>query len=311
MAFEKFWQEKAKHDAEHPVEMVRIVPSQSPTFNRSVLLQNIYNVPTMSDVELRKFILHNFNNILNNVFFNGNESGNYLMCFTDARFLDAFIDVIQMPENTFMDEHVMVKLNTICYSYFILPDNNKDYGVTERLMRIANIINRSGIAYLLGLGLTNNIALMLLVARHSNFDINVVVKRVDFIIITQPKELMTQQMITEIFKYLYNTMEDWIRVFPCIMMDVLVEYNEADPKTYWVTDDIQEVDSTLSLSALEILDNLPSRQIRKTLVNYAEGYSMVNSNKNIRFSMRRLSDDYQHINDVIYSMIETENIYVP
>jgi hypothetical protein len=91
---------------------------------------------------------------------------------------------------------------------------------------------------------------------------------------------------------------------------VLPNYREDDQSTWWVTDEVSEVDSTMSLSALEILDNLPTEIIRSTLINYAEGYAIIGGNKPIRFSMRRLSDDYYRINNVILQL-ESEGIYVP
>ena len=115
------------------------------------------------------------------------------------------------------------------------------------------------------------------------------VKRVDFIIITQPKELMSEKMIEEIFKILYNVMDDFHRIFPYIMMDILPEYDENNPNTFWVTDDIQEVNSTLNLAILNIIDNLPSQTIRGIILNYSEAMSMIYKNQTVRFSLRKKS----------------------
>jgi hypothetical protein len=261
----------------------------------------------MGDADLLRFINSNFNNILKNVF-NGGNISKHVKCFQDVRFLDAFINI--MVQRQFFDTDEIVYINTICYHYLTIPYDMRDPHVVDRMMKMSGIVNRGGIPRLLGLGLSDNLASLLLIARYSDTNLSVVVRRVNFIIITQPPEIMSQKMISEIFKILYNVMEDWSRVFPYIMTDVLPNYREDDQSTWWVTDEVSEVDSTMSLSALEILDNLPTEIIRSTLINYAEGYAIIGGNKPIRFSMRRLSDDYYRINNVILQL-ESEGIYVP
>ena len=306
--FEKYWAEKELYDKNNKVEMVKIIPQNSPMFNRSVFMQTIDNIPQMSDVELRKFINQYFGSILNNTFF-GRDNNKYIACFADARFLDAFIDVIVTMQ--YFEKDIIVKCNTICYHYLTLPEHAKDPKIIGRMLRMSSIINRTGLPRLLGLGLSDNLASMILIARYSDLDLNICVKRVDFIIITQPKELMTQKMITEIFKNLFDVMTDFNRIFPYFMLDIVPDYNENDESTWWFTDEIDEVNSTMNLAVLDILDNLPTPIIRSTLINYAEGYRIVNSNRMVRFSMQRLSDDYYRINNVIYNLCVNENIYVP
>ena len=118
-------------------------------------------------------------------------------------------------------------------------------------------------------------------------------------------------MIHEILCCLYDVMKDYYMVFQYMMLDVIPEYDDDDEKTWWVTDDISEVNSVMNLAVLDILDNLPTQLIRNTLVNYAEGYRIVNPNRRVRFSMQRLSDDYYRINDVVYALAEREAIFVP
>ena len=306
--FDKYWEEKAAYDNNHQKEMVKIVPMNSPTFNRSIFIQTIDSIPQMSDADLRRFIQQHFTSIMNNTFF-GQDSARYVNLFTDVRFLDAFIDVLVRMQ--YYEKDTIIKCNTICYHYLTLNDSVKDPRVVSRMIQISNIINRSGLPHLLGLGLNETLVTMLLIARYSDLDLNICVKRVDHIIIRQPKELMSQKMISEIFKSLYNPMEEFPRIFPYFMLDVLPDYNENIPNTLWITDEIDEVNSVMNLAVLDILDNLPTQLIRNTLVNYAEGYRIVNPNRRVRFSMQRLSDDYYRINDVVYALAEREAIFVP
>ena len=232
----------------------------------------------------------------------------YIHYFQDVRFLDAFIDVLKSMD--FIEKDDIVRLNTMCYHYITIPKDKQNYRVVSRMMEVSNIINRHNLPRLLGLGLSSNLASILLIARYSDIDLNVCVKRVNFIIITQPKELMSERMIEEILKILYNVLDDLVRIFPPIMMDILPDYDENNPNTLWISEDIQEVNSTLNLALLNILDNLPTQTIRSVLLNYTEAMNMVYKNYQVRFSLRCLSEDYYRINNVINEMALNEGIYV-
>lgn len=300
-------QEVYDYNAQQPkIEMVKIVPAESPVFNHLVFMNNVNQIPEMSDADLAKFVDTNFSALLRNVFVGDlNDRAQHVKLFQDVRFLDIFIQI--MVQKRFFDKNEIVNMNTICYHYLTLPDNQKDPQVLDRIQQISKIINRVGLPRLLGLGLSDNLANMLLIARYSDMDLNTVIKRIDFIIITQPPQIMSQRMITDIMRILFDVFVDWIRIFPYYMMDVLPDRNSQ--YGHWVTDDIEEVDSTLSLSMLEILDNLPSNTIRTVLLNYAETMSIIN--KPVKFSMKRLSDDYYRINDMVNQLQYREQIYVP
>lgn len=316
MAFEKYWDEKKAYDASNKIEMVKVIPSNSPVFNKSILLGSIYDMHNMNDSELRMFVQNSYRSILNNIFFGSKESIDYINCFTNVRFLDAFIDVVQrlIQQGNYFDKDTIAKINNICYDYITFSNAEKNPSVITRMYTLAQIINAPYLSRLLGLGLNNNVANLLLIARWSNLNPNICVRRVNFIIIGQPKSLMTQEIIMQIMKILYELDRDqrnYIRIFPHIMMDVLGDYDDADPSTHWITDEIQEVDSTLSLAVLDILNEFTDANIRHTLVNYAESYKLLYSTKPIRFSMRRVSDDYQKINNVIRALQEYEGIIIP
>ena len=95
------------------------------------------------------------------------------------------------------------------------------------------------------------------------------------------------------------------------MIDVIPEYNEEDESTFWVTEDVQDIDSYIGLSILNILNTLPSQMIRNTLVQYSEGMNTIYSSKPTRFSLRTLSNDYYRINSVISQIEANEGVYLP
>jgi len=309
MVTEKFWNDVKERDQNQKRTMVTYVPQKNPSFNKSVLLQTIENVDNMNDAELAKFINYNFDNILASVF-NGYNRVTHVRCFQDPKFLDSLITVLE--DRRFFNPDEIVRLNTIIYEYMTIPDNNgyvlKDPHVLDKMRTISRIINRAMLPRLLGLGLSDNLANALLIARYSSVDVAIIIKRIDFILITQPKELMTQQMIAEIFKILYDVFTEWSKIFPYIMEDVLPIHRDGEYS--WITEDVEEVDSALSLAILDILDNLPRDIIYDTLRNYAEGYYIMGQ-RPVRFSMNRLSDDYYRINEAAYRLNQVENTVVP
>ena len=90
MPFEQYIEEQKQWVQNQPKkEMVKFVPKNSVTFNRSIFMQTISNINTMNDVDLRKFIDMNFRTILDNIFFGDQQR--YLQCFTDIRFMQALM----------------------------------------------------------------------------------------------------------------------------------------------------------------------------------------------------------------------------
>ena len=151
---------------------------------------------------------------------------------------------------------------------------------------------------------------MIIIARYSSFNPEICVKRVNHILITQPKAVMSFEMIIEIFRIIYSERSVWGMMFQYFMFDVIPEYNEYDMNAHWVTEEVEEINSTINLAILEILNSEPYDVIRAALLNYAGIYSMKRYKMPIRFTMRRLSDDYSRINDMVM-MLSSEQIFVP
>jgi hypothetical protein len=308
-SMEKYWKEKKEYDETHKVQMVKIIPTNSPTFNLPILKQNIDNIDNMTDKELDTFIFRNYKTILNNMF-EGDTTSKYITKLQDTRVLDSFIKLFSSMR--FIDSDDSIRINTLCYHYITLPKDKQDDKILHRMLQLTSVVNKAYEPRLIGLGLSINLVAMILIARFSDISIEVCVKRVNFIIITQPKELMTEKMIEDIFRIIYDCMNDYPRIFTYMMTDVIPEYDENNENTWWVTDEISEVDSVLGLVILNILDSLPSQMIRSTILNYSEAYSSVlSARKQIRYSLRNLSEDYYRTSYVIDSLILNEGVYVP
>lgn len=301
----KYWADKEKWDQEHPVQMVRVNPTNSPNFNLGILKQNIDNASEMNDEDLYKFISRSYKKILSTIFEDPDQSPKYIKKIQNERILDAMIKVFSQLRS--IDYEDGVRINTICYHYITMPKDNQDYKILNRLLRLSDIVNKTYKPSLLGIGLNDNLASMLLISRFSDINLEVCIRRVDYTIINQPPELMTEVMIEKIFRILFDCMNQYPRMFGYLMHDTIPEFSEHNETTWWVTNDVAEVDSYLGLAILNILDTLPSQLLRDTLVNYTEGCN----GKPIKFSLQRLSDDYYRTKNIIYNLYTQEGILVP
>ena len=265
----------------------------NPEYTREVI-RNIINV-TKQDLytTIRKSYKHILNDIMQ---YNDAE---YINAFTDSKFLTTFIEVISNVPPLEGDEKLCC--NKLAYDYFTLKNN--DPYIKKLFSIMSKTTNKHEVQALLGIGIPEDIAINLALSRYSSTNEIINVKRVNFIITTSPIEIMTEQMIVWIYEKLFD------RVTPLFVGTMTDRYNDEEE---WVTDDIMEIYSTISLAVLTILNNMPSSDIRKVLISYAGDYSMIYKNKpdSIRFSIHAISGDYKRITNVVESL-KAENIILP
>lgn len=278
------------------VRLVEKLPTvdQNPTFSKEALYTGIKNIPSMTYEELRIFIERNMDNILKDSI-NGNQE--YIKYFTNIDFLDAFINVLETKQ--YYSPNIIVWVNNICYDY--ITQNKKDNETSRRILRIANIVNRHKMPKLLGLGLPPSVAITLLMARYSSStNLFTCIKRLNFVIITQPKTLMSYDMMLEICKILYD---DIARQFQYFMLDVIPQYSDENPT--WVTEEVEEVNSVLNLVILDLLNQQPLQTIKTAISDYILSYGALHSKAPYRFALKNLSDDYYRINMVVQDLMST------
>lgn len=321
-AFSKYWREKEYYDNNKKVQMTTPVPAQSPMFNHFILFKTIEDRNTMSDSELRYFIQNNFLAIMNNVF-NRSVSLSYIQAFEDPRFLEAFADVIQNIQ--YFDSDVIVRINLIVYHYLTRDERNKKSEIVRLMMRIAEIINRNNVIRLKKFNMPENLENILMVARYSDFDLSVIVKRIDLILISSPQlysmldidasyEVSDSSIdfLAKLLIELYSPRE-WNYVLPYFMLDVLPDADELNPTTMWITPEVEAVDSALNLAVLKVLDQMldDSVLLKQVLLAYSEGYRIMNLRKPTRFSFQSISSEYERLTSVLTYLREEEKIYVP
>ena len=302
--------------------MTTPVPAQSPMFNHSILFKTIDDRDNMSDAELRYFIQNNFMAIMNNVF-DRSVGVRYIEAFKDGRFLDAFIDVISNIQ--YFESDVVVRLNLLVYHYITSSEQfNKKPEIVHKMVRIASIINRYKAISLKKLHMPETLENYLLIARYSDFNMDVCVKRVNLMLTASPQVYSLLNIdpsdeasdgvvdwIANLLIELYRP-DEWALVLPYFMLDVIPD-NDGTPATEWITPEVEFMYSALNLAVLKILDSMidTSNSLRGIMVTYAEGYRIMNNKMPIRFSFQTISFDYPRLKNCIQLLADEENIYVP
>ena len=272
--FDKFYKELEANVPYKEKEYVDL--SKSTLFNPTLLSQQLSNVSTINDKDLFELLRTNYDTILHEACSGTENSQDYLALMLDNRFLNIFTQAIN-AQYSFMNYSSKIYCNKIAYDYITSGKNIDDY--TKSLMyNLSRIVNRSVIPGLIGIGLNEDVASYLALARYSSQKEKVDIKRLNFILITLPLELMTEQMIVSIYEKLFNSMT---LLFETTMFDTSVD-NIG-------TDSCGEIYSRISLALLGLLNVMPLESIRKVLISYAGDYLMLHHGEITRFSMHSIS----------------------
>ena len=140
-------------------------------------------------------------------------------------------------------------------------------------------------------------------ARSSDVDERINIKRLNLIMIQNPQKLMNTQMIINVYERLFD---EFRTVFQTTMFDV---YNDDET---WVTEEMMEVNANISYAICIILNDLPVEAIKMILKGYTDDFSHIHcgDRSKIRFSMKSLSDDFSRINAIV-ELLESEGYSVP
>jgi len=293
--FEKFIND-VKKQAEVEETTVSINISNNPALNKDYLRNRIDYIDSIEDDELYKIVKETHRSILEEIMTRNDSQ--YIDAFTNPKFLLALIRVLS---NVTLDHSERVCCNKLAYDYFTLKNN--DSYIKQLFYTLSKNVNRDKIPLLIAIGIPENLAIQLALARYSSNKENINVKRVNFIITSSPISIMNEQTIVYIYEKLFD---NFTPIFSATMTDVY------DDEEEWVTDEIMEIYSTISLAVLTILNNMPSDKIRKVLISYTGDYNSLYSGQTnaSRFSLNALSSDYSRITAVVEALKE-ENVFVP
>lgn len=256
----------------------------------SLLSQDLSN---LDDRTLYNVVRTNYSNVLSSII--DQKDYKFVSLFLQPRFIMAFNQVCGSVQLTNTEMTYICKL---IYEYSVLDDKNDYiYGLYSTLART---IHRNSIGILCGLGIPEKTVVDILVSRHSCINDMINVKRVNNIIMNSDKDIMTEQRIVDLFSRIYSSITP---LFIGTMYDVIPEY-ELDENS-------SLINSTISLAVLDLLNVIPSQDIRKVLINYANSYGINPYFCKTRFNLLSLSSDYGRIVEVVQSLQINEGIVLP
>ncbi len=265
----------------------------NPILNSSLLREKLEHIDTLSDRELFLLVRDSFDSVLKQIF--SNKDQDYLKIITNTKFLIALHQVVS---NLDLNHTQRIQCNKLAYDYFT-SENNDPY-VKQLFFTLSKSVNRIVIGALCSIGLGEDLAAYLALARFSSEKEIINVKRLNFIIVSSSVEVMTEQMIIRIYEKLFDSVTP---LFEGIMFDGL------DMDDEFISESMNLIYSTISLAILEILNNMTSQDIRKVLISYQGDYEALYHQTRPRFQVSAISGDYMRILNVIDALKE-EKIFI-
>lgn len=252
------------------------------------IVEKIENIDKFDEKEIKEIIIRQHQMILNyDNFLSSKESRSLaLKLFTNKRFLICFLDVIRLLS---INEHEKICINKLAYDYYCLPDKNEE--ISNLLFQLTTEVNGKEVVILSGiLGLSD--AKILSMLRNSSFEEAKVVPRVNNFIVQIPYEL-TMKNLADIYCNLFPRVTT---LFVQTMLQVKnLEYSIFESKRF----------DEISIIMLEIVNSMPSSEIKKVLESYAYSLNKLTGNATVRFSIKNAA----RYDRILRVLKEVENEY--
>lgn len=238
----------------------------------------------LTDKELYDVVKEYYYKILNIIFESTDKDTKrfYVDLFTNAKFIQA---LTQAMYTVTPDDTSKKRLNKMCYDYlFISKDDSNEY-VKGLLLSLAKTINRDKIPLLCAIPLPEDLSSMIALARYSSEKEIVNVKRLNRVLMDQPADLITEQMVVDIYQTLFDHV---LPLFTGVMLDVESPSN--------ISTNALEIYGIITLAALDIMNELPIVDIKKGLSLFDEDRTIQYSDRPIRINLESISQyDYPRI----------------
>lgn len=274
--------------------------------NPKAFKESLLTIDSLTDEKLYEMIYHSYQMIFSETFIKETEKN--LEIITHPRFISACIYVFNNIQE--IDYNVKLYCNKIIYDYNITFRDKEHEYIRNLLFSLGRVVNKDKLYTLIALGLPEVVAVNILICRYSSRKERTNIARLNYYICKQSEELMNEQMIIWIYEKLFDKISELFQVI------MFYPYDETQN---------EEVYSVMSLSILDIIENMPYNSIKNVLIDYTLSYEsgayktqLITSNKEVinlnetytRFSMGSISNDYPRINQVVDDL-KVEAIYVP
>lgn len=266
--------------------------------NIDYLKNRLMSLDKLSDEEVYYLILKTYQYILDEEFIAKNAELIRYVC-TNPRFLMNFSNVISRPDINLSLSQV-INCNKLAYDYFTARATKDEY-IKALLLNLAKTVNRQKTPGLIGLGLNEELVNYLVNARYSSLKEDIQVKRLNLIIMNQFIEVMTVQMIVDIYGKLFD------RITP-LFSGIMYDYW---PREQFASQEMEEIYATINIALLEIVNNLPENIMYHLLKNFYDTHVLVNPSKKLRFNIYSFShDDYPRLAYTLETL-KREGIILP
>ena len=266
--------------------------------NIDYLKNQLMSIDKLSDEDVYHLIRKTYMYILDEEFIAKNTDL-IRFIFTNSRFLMNLNSVISRPEINLSLTHI-INCNKLAYDYFTAR-NNKDEYIKALLLNLVKTVNRNKTPGLIGLGLNEELVNYLVNARYSSLKEEIQVKRLNLIIMNQYSEVMTVQMIVDIYGKLFDRITP---LFSGIMYDFW-------PREQFASQEMEDIYATINIALLEIVNNLPEDIMYHLLKNFYDTHILLNVGKKLRFNIYSFShDDYPRLAYTL-ELLKREGIILP
>lgn len=241
-------------------------------YELSGIVEKIKNIDNFNEKEIKEIIIRQHMKILNyDNFLGSKNSREYaLSLFTNKKFLRCFLDVIRILE---ISDHERICINKLAYDYYILPD--KDIEVSDLLFQLTTEVNGREVIILSGiLGRTD--AQILSMIRNSSFNEEKVVHRVNLFLVKYNAVSLSLQQLASIYCCLFQKVTT-------LFVQTMLETKSTNLSDY----ESQNFDK-ISIVILEIINSMPSSEIKSVIKSYSYTLSTINKNIEVRFAIRQM-----------------------
>lgn len=262
-----------------------------------ILPKALQNIDNMSQQELSIVLQEGYKHILTKKFISMNK---VLMAnaFTNPKFLITLTQVLSNVKQFSIEEKI--NCNKMVYEYLALA-REKDQSIVGLQYNIGLVINRDTIPNLLVLGLDQNTTTKLAIARYSTDKEDLAVKRVNVIIVNGDINVMTEQMIINIYQKLFDHLTPIVNG---------IMFDKWDDDLFEDNENAEEIYGLINLALLDILNEMPSNMIEHLLKQYAQTRDLIHSTEPVRFNIHSISSDYQRVINAI-DRLESTGIRIP
>lgn len=267
-------------------------------YNVGYIKDRLFNLDNLSDEEVYNLLCKTYPYILDEMFISKNMDLIKFL-YTNSRFIMTLNNVLSRPDIN-LSYLQKVYCNKLAYDYFTAR-GEKDKYIRALMVNLSKTVNRSYTPGLIGLGLNEELVSYLVNARFSSLKEVIQVKRLNLIIMNQSSDLMTVQMIVDIYGKLFD------KITP-LFSGIMYDHWSND---LFVNQEMEDVYATINIAILEIVNNLPQDIMYHLLKNFYDSHQMINTNTKVRFNIYSFApDDYPRLYYTL-ELLRSEGIVLP